>query len=252
MPDAETVIAERTSEESLILGGVAGACGIIAGTDNDAENLRVVLKARELQPEIFAVVRQNHHPRQVLFNAAKADLIMQSSLVAARRILFLLIAPLLKTFFQEVRRRAAEEDDAYIETIVARLREAIGDERPRLWTLEDMPRQAVALHRLIEAGERVTLRHVTGDPTDRDRAIGGVALVIRNGAEVTVMPGPEQVLRAGDEILFCCTTGAHRVLEASLNNEYTLAYLVSGEDPIRSTLLRWLLGREPHPLVGRR
>ena len=38
--------------------------GIIAGTDNDVNNLSIAVTAHELNPKLFVVARQNHNSNQ--------------------------------------------------------------------------------------------------------------------------------------------------------------------------------------------
>jgi hypothetical protein len=60
----------------------------------------VLLNARSLNQNLFTIVRQNSHQNELAFEKANADMIMQPTLVTARKILLLLIAPLLKHFFR--------------------------------------------------------------------------------------------------------------------------------------------------------
>ena len=96
----EKYIVGRTTAKTLLDAGIKDAVGILVGTNDDGHNLGILLNARALNPNLFSIVRQNRHENEVAFNAANADMIMQPSLVTARRILFLLIAPLLKRFFR--------------------------------------------------------------------------------------------------------------------------------------------------------
>ena len=74
---------------------LAEAVGLVAGTNNDEENLRILLSARAVNPDAFLIVRQNRHENELAFNAAAANLIMQPSLVLARHILLFLLMPSL-------------------------------------------------------------------------------------------------------------------------------------------------------------
>jgi hypothetical protein len=51
----------------------------------------------------------------------------------------------------------------------------------------------------------------------------------------------------GDDILYCGTVHAEGLLSASMNNGYTLEYLVSGRDPARGYLFQWLERRGTSP-----
>ena len=70
--------------------------------------------------------------------------------------------------------------------------------------------------------------------------MASVALVALQGEEETIMPGPDYELRPGCQILFAGTLQAQRMLDATLNNEYTLSYLMTGIDPPRGLALQWI------------
>lgn len=91
--EISSLIVGRANQENLLKAGVEEAAGIVAGTNNDSDNLSILLNARALNPNIFLLVRQNRYRNQLVFQATQADFIMMPSLVSARRILFLLLAP---------------------------------------------------------------------------------------------------------------------------------------------------------------
>ncbi|MCP5365381.1 MAG: potassium channel family protein [Hyphomicrobiales bacterium] len=235
------MIRSRATQTALTRASIANAVGIVAGTDNDPENLGIVVNARALNPDIFVVVRQNQYRNQVLFNAAEAELIMQPNLVSARRILFMLVAPLLRVFFEYIRERQLHGEDEFLRHVIEVLHERIGERRPRLWTTVVNEVSAHAVCKLVEHGAPVTLGDIVREPSGRKRSLACVALVVRSGDAVTVMPKDDHKLNINDELLFCGIQSDRWLLEASLNNEYTLQYLLTGRDVPRSLLMRWLM-----------
>ncbi len=108
----------------------------------------------------------------------------------------------------------------------------------------DTARQSVTvLDRLWAKGQGVSLGDILRDPSDRERALACVCLVALQGEEETIMPGPDYELRPGCQILFAGTLQAQRMLDATLNNEYTLSYLMTGIDAPRSLVMRWISER---------
>lgn len=240
---AENIITGRANQATLRAAGIDQAAGIVAGTNNDAYNLSISLNAKALNPGIFLIVRQNHHLNEALFSAASADLIMQPSLVGARRILFLLTAPLLKTFYDHLRTYQLESDERLLGDVVRDLRQVVGGTRPRLWTVDICEDTASALLRFVAHGGAVTLSDIVRDPSNRDDRLACVPLVVKSGDDVSVMPDSSRVIKPDDQILFCGTNRAHHLLAATLHNDYTLRYLVTGLDEPRSVIIRWVMGR---------
>lgn len=246
--DAEgmnNLIVGRADQTRLHDAGIEHAAGIVAGTDNDADNLSILINAKALNPRLFLVVRQNRYRNQVVFEAAAADFNMMPSLVTARRILFLLTAPLLKTLFETLAAKGEESDGRFVDDIIEHLRTAVGGEQPDLWTLDIDAGMSSAVVRILNMGGAITLGHLIGDPSDRQSRLACVPLVLQSKGSTTVLPGPSTPVRQGDQILFCGSAHAHRLLSATVNNEYTLRYLITGRDEPRGWVMTWLLRKAP-------
>ncbi|HWU82804.1 MAG TPA: NAD(P)-binding protein, partial [Methylophilaceae bacterium] len=54
-----TIIGSGMEAKTLYEAGIEGAVGIVAGTDNDINNLSIVMTAREINPNLFVVIRKN-------------------------------------------------------------------------------------------------------------------------------------------------------------------------------------------------
>ena len=241
--DPASFVVGRANQQTLRVAGIDRAAGIVAGTDNDAHNVSILLNAKALNPDLFLVVRQNHHRNEVLFNAAQAELVMQPTLVSARRILFFLTAPLLRALFERMREAQLNAGDDFIHRVMDDLRTHVGGTRPRLWTVDVSKERAPALINLVENGHSVSLGDLLRDPADRDRRLSCVPLVIESAGEVDVLPAMSTPVKPGDQILFCGTQRVPHLLDATLCNEYTLRYLMSGVDETRSVALRWVMER---------
>ena len=237
--NVERKILGHTTGKTLQEAGVAQAVGIVAGTDSDSNNLGILLKARALNKAIFLVVRQNRHENEVAFNAANANLIMQPSLVTARRILLKLIAPMIEPFLEYLR----EHYDLLLEDLVDRLQETVGDKKPQLWSMEISEADTPAVTHLQQQGHPVTLGTLCRDPANLTGALSCLPLVLTRGREIIILPGELQVLQAGDHVLFCGTLKGHDLLDATAHNPYTLHYLLTGCEEPRSYLFRWCIRR---------
>ena len=243
---AEGYVPGRPDQAGLRRAGAETAAGIVVGTDSDHSNLSIVLNARTLNPEIFVIVRQNRHRNERLFEAARANLVMQPTLVSARRVLFLLIAPLLRVFFEQIRDYQVQARHHFLMDVISELNTHVGGAvRPRLWTIALAPGPAPAVMRALANGITVTLGDVLRDPGDRTAQLPCVPMVMRSGQSVSVMPSLSRPLASGDEILLCGRERAEHLLASTLANDYTLRYLMTGYDEPRSHIFRWLAKRFP-------
>lgn len=227
--------ADRTALQSA---GIDDAAGIVAGTNRDSDNLSTLLSVAELNPETFCIVRQNSHENQVAFDAARADLVLQHSLTTARRILKLLISPLV----QELIDWLAEEQPALTETLVERLRAAVGTQPPHLWSVRLTPDEAPAVTEYLDRGGAIALGPLSLDARAFPERLPCEPLAIRRQGRSIMLPGADDPLEAGDEILFCGVQWVEHVLQATLHNPYTLRYVVTGIDSPRGYVFTLLQG----------
>lgn len=233
-------IVGRTTAKTLAKAGIEEAVGILSGTDDDGHNLGILLNARYFNKHLFTIVRQNRHENEVAFRATEVDMIMQPTLVSARKILFILIAPLLKTFFRyllEIEPGRKEE----MESIIQRLREKVGNQKPYLVTVNFTREKSRAVIQLLDQGKKVYLNDVILDPRGRHKKLDLVVFVIKSGDQEIVLPPKNYEIQENDQILFCGTELAKRLFNATINSEYKLFYIQHGVYKPRSYLAKWLI-----------
>jgi Trk K+ transport system NAD-binding subunit len=245
--DEKNLIIGRADKARLLEAGIEDAAGVIAGTDSDADNLTILINAKALNPNVFLVVRQNRYRNQVVFEAAAADFNMMPSLVTARRILFLLTAPLLKTLFETLLEKDIRGANRFSDQVIECLKGVVGGEQPHLWTLNIDAKTSSAILPIISAGADVRLGQLIGDPSDRSQRLACVPLVLSTNRRAQILPELSTQLHEGDQILFCGSAYARRLLNATINNEYTLRYLMTGKDEPRGWIMSWLSRKWPLP-----
>jgi len=228
----------RVDRQSLADANLAEAVGLVAGTDNDEENLRILLSARAVNRNAFLIVRQNRHENELAFNAAAANLIMQPSLVLARHILLFLLMPSLGRLLRFLHSRGI----GHVEELVQQSRELLPKGLPLLWSehLADVSSVVPGCRNKIH---QVRLVDLMRDPGDREQRLDAIALVVTRDAEDFMLPDPGFKVQTGDVVLFCGSRRAQHLLFATVNNPYTLHFLVTGEEPPRSWFSQWLYKR---------
>ena len=237
--EVELGIAGLATRANLIKADVAGAAGIVAATNSDSDNLAILLTARNLNSEVHLIVRQNHHENELAFNAASADLIMQPSLVTARRLLLQLISPMIQEVLDFL-----EANPEYLRDVVfPQLRATVGSNNPALWTVALNPTEAPAVVEYLESDGELTLADLLRDGRDRNDSLACVPLMLRRGNDRSIMPELQAPLQLDDELLICSSRGAQRGMQSNLASYYTLKYLTSGKVPPRGYIMNWLVGR---------
>lgn len=239
MPAEGVVQGRGTEAVTLEAAQIERAVGLVAGTDDDANNLSILMTARALNPRLFVVARENHRDNHELFERAGAHVIMHPSAVVAHRIRVRLTLPLLS----ELLTYARYYDNAWACELVSRVAALTQDRAPHVWQIEVSERQAPALLEAERRGSPVTLEALARDPRDRDRNLAIIALLMEHQDQRHVLPEPGTRLRKGDQVLYCGTEEARRLLDRSLQDLYSLRYLTRGEEAPEGWLWRRLARR---------
>lgn len=240
----DTIIGDGTGAEILKRAGVEDAVGIIAGTEDDSNNLSVIVTAKAINPALFVIVRQNEHANRALFRAAPANVAMEPSSVIARKIRTLLTNPSIDEFLSLARAR----DDRWARFLTERIR-ALGheinspDELPPTWELTIGETQTPALMTPLTAGEELRIGHLLKDYTDRDRMLPVVVLYHANHSGAFCLPPIHTLISPGDKLLFIGSSSARWKMSWTTTNDVALEYLLSGDVQPQTWFGRWLAAR---------
>ncbi|MDH5513056.1 MAG: NAD-binding protein [Gammaproteobacteria bacterium] len=233
------IIGRGTEAVTLRAAHIEKAVGIVAGTDDDANNLSIIVTARELNPKLFLVARQNDNENDDVFQSARLDLIMQRARAISRRILALITAPLLTDFLRLMRHQKAE----WVQGLIEYMRPLLGGVTPVLWTVGITEEEAPAVEKSLQSGENLTVSLLLLDPHDRDQRLQAMALMMKRGKEEHLLPKDDMDLKPGDRILFCGREGMATRQRRTLMNPNVIHYLVSGETIPDGTIWRWFAHR---------
>lgn len=230
------VVGRGTEADTLLAAHVAEAAGIVAGTDNDVNNLSITITARELNPQLFSVARQNRRDNNEIFAAANLDLVMQRSEIIARDILALLTTPLLNEFLQLSRQQSNE----WANQMVSRLSAFTNDLVPDVWMVTIAPDESPAVTAALYEEHGVYIETLQHDPRDRNQRLPCLALLLKRGSQRLLVPDDSVLLRPGDQLLYCGMVGAQQRMQWTLQNRNVLRYLQSGEERPEGAIWKWV------------
>ena len=234
-------------ERSLKKAGIDSAVGIIAGGGDDANNLSTIMTARQLNPDIFVVARQNLRGNSVLFKQVKANLVMQPREITARMIRVLFLNPLLCDFLKI----ANKQDEEWSNVVISRLSAVIGESKPQIWTTRICPKETPAVFKSIAFGRNISLSCITQDPLSKTHRLKCVPLLLKRNGDFQIMPDDETELKDGDCILFCGMREAMNSMNWTLNVMSSLNYIMNYDNEPESYLLK-VLTRKKYKGLERR
>ncbi len=228
-----------TEAVTLREAGIDKAVGIVAGSDDDSNNLSIIMTARDLKPGLYVVGRQNRFRDHELFHAANVDLVMRSSSIIVRHILSLVMTPLTDRFL----RQARHQDEDWAQALLDAMRPFGEGFAPDTWAVSVTSDAAPALTDRIASGDKVSLEALSRHPRDRDKHLPCLALLHLGDGGDTLLPPVDTVLRPGDQILYCGMARTGELMDWSLANPRALDYVITGRESPEGLIWRWLESR---------
>jgi len=235
LPPEGGVTGRGTEADTLEKAGIRRAVGLVAGTDDDANNLSILMTAMEMNPRLFTVARENQIDNQRLFEAVGAQIIMHPSTIIAERIRVLLGTPLLSEFETYARYR----DHEWACQLISRIAAVVEDSVPEIWQVTIDADEAHAVHEVSAQGPAVTLGTLLRDPRNREVELKAIPLMRVHETEPTLLPESRVVLHRGDRLLFCGTDQARRRMGWTLQNDHALDYARGGPSQHPGPVWAW-------------
>jgi len=235
-----SVLGRGTEVHTLEQAGITDAEGIIAGTGDDIDNLSIIMTARNLNPRLFFIARQERRQHDELFASSGADLIARRSLIVARKIISVVTTPLLQSFMQHLIR----SDDSFAERTAARLKDVLENRSPSIWVFELKGEIARNLRFVRAQTSGVNLEHICHNSrSEENEELSCVCLTLERGAQRIFLPGPDTELQINDRLLFAGRDHARRQMLWTMMDSHSLMGNISGKHLPRGALWRWLSKR---------
>jgi len=235
IPD-DGIVGRGTEAITLQQANIQDAVGIIAGTDDDPNNLSIIMTARELKPDLFIVARQNKRINDSIFGAANLNLIMRRSSIIAHKIFAFITVPIMDQFFTQT----GKQDNSWANQLVSRISGITQDKAPHKWMLNVVGSEAPALVTGIAEGKRVVVNHLIRDPRNRDDRLPCIVLLIKRKDQEILLPDDDTEIMIGDRILLCAGYNSKRHVDWFVKNHNVFDYVLSGEEHSSNFLTRYL------------
>ncbi|MBF0264441.1 MAG: NAD-binding protein [Gammaproteobacteria bacterium] len=222
----DVVVGSGTEAITLKDAGIMDASGVVAGTDNDSNNLSIIMTAKEIKKhhKIFTVARQNYHRNSRVFDAAELDLVMQPAIIVVREILALIKTPLLSEFLTLV----TQQKKDWINILISRLSGIFDSDTPHVWTVSTSSLKSSSVKKMISE-DHICIEDLLKNINNRDRKLSCLALFIKNKHHgYKLLPDLDQIIEVGDEILFCGDHVSEDSIHALLKYDYMLRYVKDG------------------------
>ena len=235
----QCVLGRGTEADTLLSADIERAVGIVAGTDNDANNLSIIMTAGQINPDLYMVARQNRQDNQEIFEASLPDLVMHRSEIIARDIFTYLTNPLLIEFLQ----RTLKESDEWINLLVSRLVAIVGTHVPEQHLITIDQENSPGVIELMSSGATLVIDDLIRDSRDKDQSLPIIVLIkISKLGEVIMTPDGSELIEIGDRLLMCSPSGLGPRMNQIVRDYQKLRYLHSGEIEAQGWFLRLIMG----------
>lgn len=224
-PPPGTVIGRGTEADTLHDGGIKDAVGIVAGTDDDANNLSIVMTASEVKPDIFTVARQNERENATIYQAAHLNLVMQRSEIITRRILTLITTPLIIDFLE----LSQKQQDSWANRLASTISGLVNDQVPQTWSISVDARHTPALVETLNSGQKIKVGYLLRNPDDHRENLACILLMAKRNRRKFLLPEADFELQEDDQLLFCGNDSAPGCINWTTGNLNILRYVISGE-----------------------
>jgi len=225
VPEGGWVEGRGTEAITLEEAGIRKAVGLVAGTDDDSNNLSIIMTARDLSSDLFVVARQSNQDNEHIFDAVGADIVMHPSSIIADRIRVLLGTPLLHEFMG----LSMYQEDEWACNLVQKIAVLLDTQLPEVWELSIDPDSALAVSNHLARGKVVMLSDLILDPRDWERKLPCIPLLVSRQGNSIMLPPLDTHIKADDRLLFCGKRSAADSMTWTLENYHALNYVLTGE-----------------------
>lgn len=208
----DTVVINRNAEGALLKTQIKGkgteavtlrearidrAQAIIAGLESDSDNLSIAMTAKQMQPSLFVVGRQNQSSNARLFEVAGFDQVMEAADLLVSEIFPYLARPLLSRFISLVR----HQNEEWGRQLMAKIDELAENRNPKQYVLRITEKHAPTVIEHLKSGHLLRMQSLWTLPNDSKTLTEALPLLlVRNDKEI-LLPKPATNLQAGDQVL---------------------------------------------------
>jgi len=229
------IYANADDKDVLIEAGIEEASVLIAGTQNDIDNISIILTAQKLNPDLYIIARENTMKEVSIFEAANIDWLFMIEKILINKTSLQLANPLKHIFLKLI----IDKDEVWGNALVNLLKTQFGN-NPKLMNLTITKEKTYALYNQIEAGESINIDILLKSLRDWKSYHKAIPLLIKRKEHEILLPNNE-ILELGDQILFACDEESREEIEYIASNMYDLHYILTGEEK-----QNWLLKKILH------
>ena len=207
-----------TEAQTLREARISDAVGIIAGTNDDGDNLSILLTAQSENPNLFTVARRNRSTSEPVFGQGHFSFVLREGRIIAQELYARITTPLLHQFLGQLE----VMPEPLVNEIIEKLNTRLSGESPELahfdFTLNDD--EAPGVLPFLQAAKAPKLGDLLVDPgLDYPSMPLVCLLLVRLNGDLVPFPGDGIALEEGDRLLLWGAVGARHRLHFLVRRE---------------------------------
>lgn len=235
-PYKKSTRGRGTEADTLKHAGIMDAVGVVACTDHDIDNLSILMTAKEINPNVFLISRQEQNINTPLFLKSPAHLLAERHLIIARKLLAQLTSPFLAEFLLYARKQSND----WNRTVAGEIRLISNGKTPGFWNITLGQSANAALSFCTERKAFPCIGDILKDPRDFSYNLAVMVLLLKRGDDFITHPPTSTPLHPGDELLFCGKSYTKAWIQHNLHDPLAMYYLCTGKTLARSAIWRKL------------
>lgn len=201
-----------TEASTLRDADVDGASGIIAATEDDGDNLSILLTAQAEHPKLVTVARRNRPTSEPVFSLGNFSVVLREGRLIAQELFARIQTPLLHEFLGQLE----SMPEPLVVGIFGRLAARRVDPEAELshFAVHLIKTEAPGVMTALGEESPIPLRVLLSDPGFGHRQLPAICLLVRRlNGDLIPFPGEGCVLQEGDELLIWGEVGVSGRIE---------------------------------------
>jgi len=227
------VSGKGTEAVTLRDAGIDKAVGLIAGTDNDADNFSIVITARQLKPNLYMVARQNEANNRPIFHHMEIDTIVEAERLLVWYIMPVATQPVFARFLHLVR----HQNEDWGKALMQRLKE-LSNKVPSTYLVKINAHKSPALMGYLASGNILRLQEIYIPDSEQPGNPVALPLMLIRDEREELLPKLSTAINEGDVFLMASSDAARRQVKYTITHEQDFYYVLHGREKPVSIVLQ--------------
>jgi voltage-gated potassium channel len=207
-----------TEAQTLREARISEAVGLVAATNDDGDNLSILLTAQSENSKLITVARRNKPTSEPVFGQGRFNFVLREGRIIAQEMYARITTPLLHQFLGQLEIMP----EALVEGIIEKLNARLSGERPELahFDLTLDGDEAPGVTPFLQTAMAPKLGDLLVDPGLEHPSMPFICLLlIRLNGDLVPFPGDGLQLEEGDRLLLWGAMGVHHRLHFLVRRE---------------------------------